>query len=139
MFDPVPEDDREMYTHWRGLSLARLALELSKGSRSLNLDGGPVHFADKHSYALNTAHSISIGSRITQTRGKGGDISNTLGREFDPETPHPALVVALEDATKHHFTPSDIGAQHGLTTYSMLSALDPSSKSFIEDYFKIKI
>ena len=116
-----------------------MALELSEGNITLQLDSNPVHFADFHSYAANTARAIANGGRITQTRGViASKISSLLGLNFDENTSHPALVVAF-GKNNLYTIPSDIGAAHGFQIYGTLTDLDLHSHRFIEDYFEVKL
>ena len=126
---------RESYRYWRGLSLARLALELSRGDRTLQLDGEPIHFADVHLYAANTAKSIADGGQITQTQEAARrGISVLLRREFDANTKHPALVVALSQRDAYT-QPSTQGMMQGVRICGLLTDLDPFSQDFIKSYF----
>lgn len=131
--------ERESYRYWRGLSLARLALELTQGNRTLQLGGNAVHFADTHSYAFYTARDIAGGGRVTQTQpGDCIAIEQALGVKFDYKTPHSALVVAYNHPSPYPL-PSDRGLCHGVKLNGLLTDLDRHSQEFIEDYFKMKI
>lgn len=141
VYDVVPNAERDSYRYWRGLSLVRMALELSRGNRSLELDGNPVHFADFHTYAFNVAKDIANGGcSITQTSGaaESGIRGMLDDGEFTFETPHPALVVAHKDKNPHTF-PSDMGMGHGFCIYGRLTDLDEHLRQFIEDYFEVRL
>ena len=116
-----------------------MALELTRGNRTLQLGGDAVHFADFHTYALNVARSIARGVTPTQTQPEDCvAIEQTLGVKFDYKTPHSALVVAY-DRPNPYPIPSDKGLCAGVKLYVLLTDLDRQSQEFIEDYFRVSL
>lgn len=138
VYDPVPDSERERaYKYWRGLSLARLALELSMGNKTLSLGGNPVHFIDYRNYAVNVAKDIARGASLNQTQPDDCvKIEHALGVSFTSKTPHPSLVVAHRELNPVTFASSK-GDCHGVVIPGYLSDLDTYSQEFIKDYFKI--
>lgn len=135
VYDVVPDSERESYKYWRGLSLARLALELSRGNRTFQFGMDGVHFADFHLYAYNVARDIAAGASPLQTQPEDcSAIQQAIGERFTSKTPHSALVVAY--ARPNAYTvPSDKGECHGVKLYGQLTDLDKYSQEFIQDYF----
>ncbi|QJU05326.1 hypothetical protein FBF32_03770 [Candidatus Saccharibacteria bacterium oral taxon 488] len=137
VYDVVPdsERERESYRYWRGLSLARLALELSRGNRTFQFGTDGVHFADFHLYAYNVARDIAAGASPLQTQPEDcSAIQQAIGERFTSKTPHPALVVAYARPNAY-VVPSDRGLCHGVTLYGQLTDLDKHSQEFVQDYF----
>lgn len=110
-------------------------MELALGNRTIHLGGDAVHFADSHSFAYGTAHSIATGVRTTQTQpGDCSAIQQAIGKRFTSQMPHSALVVAY-DRPNAYPVPSDRGLCFGVKLYGQLTDLDKYSQEFIKDYF----
>ena len=110
-------------------------MELARGNRAIHLGGDAVHFADSHSFAYGTAHSIATGVRTTQTQpGDCSAIQQAIGERFTSQMPHSALVVAY-DRPNAYLVPSDRGLCFGVELYGQLTDLDKYSQKFIKDYF----
>lgn len=139
VYDPVPESERHGYSFWRGLSLGRLALELTRGNFSLELDSKPVHFGREYPYAVLLAGNIAQGAWYLQTPQR---VCAALECELGVQLPYgagqPALIVAHHDPSPMA-TPSNTYLPFGFKIGGPLTSLDPHSQQFIEDYFQVSL
>ncbi len=149
VYDPVPKQEGEQYRYWRGLSLARLALELSLANFSLQLDGQPPYFIEgSRQFARNVADSISIGQRTAQIDNVFPELSKFLSREMELARtkeglrrclPHPGIVIAHLEQTPQTIIPDSRGSQYGIKIPTGLHDIDPYSYEFIGNYFDVDL
>ena len=137
VFEPVPEEERQAYRYWRGVHVAKIAMNFSRGEQVLN--AGPdavVHCTENYDYARNAAaHQLRRTQLSVADREELGRFTGNAAH-----IPLPGMVIALDTwANDIDFVASERGEQDGVVAYRQLTLdmIDPHSRQAITQLLQI--